>query len=83
MKPIKVALAAALLASAAQLSPSAAYAQGPEKLRAEIESLRPQNHVWRQIKWINCPLEALRLSRQQQKPVLAWVFLGNPADERC
>ena len=29
------------------------------------------------------PLEALKESREQKKPVIIWVFLGNPKDERC
>lgn len=55
----------------------------PEALQAQIESLRPTTLVWREIAWIDCPLEALKLSREKRKPILAWVFLGNPKDERC
>jgi hypothetical protein len=55
----------------------------PAALRAEIEALRPARHVWRAIPWKTCPLEALKESRERNKPVLAWVFLGTPTDERC
>lgn len=55
----------------------------PEVLRAEIEALKPAPHAWRAIAWKTCPLEALRQARQQRKPVIAWVFLGIPTDERC
>jgi hypothetical protein len=55
----------------------------PETLRAELKALKPAEHVWRQIHWKTCPLEALNESRQQKKPVITWVFLGTPADERC
>ena len=55
----------------------------PEALQAQIEALKPAEHVWRAIAWKTCPLEALQAAREQQKPVIAWVFLGTPTDERC
>ncbi|MBI1900186.1 MAG: hypothetical protein HYS13_03590 [Planctomycetia bacterium] len=55
----------------------------PKTLKAEIEALKPADHVWRAIAWKTCPLEALKQSREQNKPVIAWVFLGIPTDERC
>ena len=61
----------------------ASKALNPETLKTEIENLRPANHVWRAIAWKTCPLEALKESRAQKKPILAWVFLGIPTDERC
>jgi hypothetical protein len=61
----------------------AAKSATPEALKAEIETLRPAKHVWRAIDWKTCPLEALKASREQKKPVIAWVFLGVPTDERC
>jgi len=54
-----------------------------DDLRKQVDELRPENHVWREIAWKTCPLEALKESREQKKPVLIWVFLGNPSDERC
>jgi hypothetical protein len=55
----------------------------PEALKAEIEGLKPARHLWRAIDWKTCPLEALKAAREQNKPVIAWVFLGIPTDERC
>jgi hypothetical protein len=55
----------------------------PDALQAEIAALKPAQHVWRAIAWKTCPLEALKEARDQKKPVLAWVFLGTPTDERC
>jgi hypothetical protein len=55
----------------------------PEALQAEVEALKPADHVWRAIAWKTCPLEALNAARAQKKPVIAWVFLGLPTDERC
>ena len=60
-----------------------ARAVSPEALKAEIESLRPAKQVWREIAWQSCPLEALKEAREKHRPVLAWVFLGNPTEERC
>ena len=57
--------------------------RGPDALSREIAAMTPKEHVWRAIAWQNCPLAALAESRRTQKPVLVWVFLGNPADERC
>jgi hypothetical protein len=63
----------------------AVQAQQPamDSLQARIEALKPAKVVWREIQWFDCPLEALRQSRAQKKPVIVWVFLGNPKDERC
>ena len=55
----------------------------PAAARAEIERMRPAEHAWRAVRWINCPREALARARAENKPVITWVFLGNPADERC
>jgi hypothetical protein len=58
-------------------------ADSPAALRADIEALKPADHVWRAIPWKTCPLEALNEARIRNKPVIAWVFLGVPTDERC
>ncbi len=55
----------------------------PEALQADIAALKPTEHVWRAIPWKTCPLDALKASREQHKPIITWVFLGTPADERC
>lgn len=88
MKPLPLvllplsALALASLASAA--TPRARPSDsGPEALRASIAALKPAKVVWREIGWRNCPLAALAEARRTNRPVLAWVFLGDPRDERC
>jgi hypothetical protein len=69
---------------AAQPAPDPAKpAATPGALKAEIIALKPANHVWRAISWQTCPLEALKAAREQNKPIIAWVFLGLPGDERC
>jgi hypothetical protein len=55
----------------------------PQSLLAEIERLRPARLVWREIAWNSCLLAGLRAAREQQKPVLLWVFGGEPREGRC
>lgn len=68
----------------AQQSPRPAKkAATPESLHAEIEALKPAKHIWREVKWKTCLLEALRDARAQKKPVLLWVLGGEPTKGRC
>jgi len=86
MKKVTICLSALLLTAIAWAQESAGPVKGaanPEALKAEIEALKPATHVWREIQWKTCPLEALKESRDQNKPLIAWVFLGIPTDERC
>ena len=86
MKSVVAIPIALLFAAAAATEPAANPAgkdRSPEALQAEIAALKPADHVWRAIPWKTCPLEALKASREQQKPIIAWVFLGIPTDERC
>ena len=62
---------------------AAEKAATPAALKAQVEALRPANHIWRAIAWKTCPLEALKEAREQKKPVIVWVFLGIPTNERC
>ena len=55
----------------------------PDAVQAEIDRIRPATLAWREIPWLECPLEALARSRDEKKPIALWVFLGNPSDERC
>jgi hypothetical protein len=58
--------------------------QDPEAaLKAEIEALKPPKLAWQEIDWKVCPLQALKESRDRKAPILVWVFLGHPSDERC
>ncbi len=55
-----------------------------EAIEAEIESLRVEDVAWRGIAWKTCLLDGLSQSREQQKPVILWVFIDRPIDdERC
>jgi hypothetical protein len=56
----------------------------PGALKGEIESLCDQHVAWREIPWKTCLLDGLRASRDQNKPVLLWIFIDRPCDdERC
>lgn len=55
----------------------------PRSMQKAIENLRDDNHRWREIRWNRCLLNGLGQSREKEKPVLLWVFLHNPNDERC
>jgi hypothetical protein len=68
-------IAALLLAAMAQAT--------PESVRREIDALRPTKVAWTDVAWKICPLDALAEARRSKRPVIVWVFLGNPADERC
>lgn len=62
-----------------------ALAQQPDidAIEREVRAMRPEKSVWREIEWDTCLLEGLARSREQGKPVLLWVFLHNPNEERC
>lgn len=55
----------------------------PESVKAAIDELRPAKLAWNDIAWKTCPLEALAEARRTKRPIITWVFLGNPSDERC
>ncbi len=85
-KQVMVGWSLLLVAGLIVVQQSAAAAQdvrSPDALQAEIEAMKPADHVWRAIAWKTCPLDVLKTAREQQKPVIAWVFLGTPTDERC
>ena len=55
----------------------------PDALQARIEAMKPDGHVWRDVRWETCLLKGLTRAREENKPVLLWVFLHNPNMERC
>jgi hypothetical protein len=77
------ALVGAAMALLLRQVPAASAPESPDALQAEIAALKPAKHPWREIAWKSCPLEALKEARQKGRPVLTWVFLGSPVDERC
>jgi hypothetical protein len=80
---VSVALLIAAIAQAQEVTSAAKKAATPEALQADVEALKPARHAWREIAWKTCPLEALKAARERKRPIIAWVFLGVPTDERC
>ena len=54
-----------------------------DSVEKEVFAMRPETNVWRELQWETCLLDGLAESRKQDKPVLLWVFLHNPNEERC
>jgi hypothetical protein len=51
---------------------------------AEVQSLKVEKTVWREVQWKTCLLDALKASRGQKKPLMLWIFIDRPIDdERC
>lgn len=56
----------------------------PAALRREVETMRVQDVAWRKIEWKTCLLDGIRASREQNKPMILWVFIDRPVDDkRC
>ena len=56
----------------------------PDAIKSEIEAMRVKDVAWRQIEWKTCLLDGLKASREQKKPLVLWVFIDRPVDDkRC
>ena len=75
-------LVATVSVAAPEFVAAAEKAQTPQALKAEIEALKADKVAWREIQWKSCLLEGLKESREKKKPVLLWVFIDRPADDR-
>ena len=55
-----------------------------DALSAEVDALKKPEVAWRKIAWKSCLLDGIAASRQQQKPIMLWIFIDRPIDdERC
>jgi hypothetical protein len=55
-----------------------------EAVEKEVAGLKKENVAWRNIAWKTCLLEGLKASREQNKPIMLWIFIDRPIDdERC
>jgi len=55
-----------------------------DKMKAEVAALKKENVAWRKIAWKTCLIDGLKASREQNKPVMLWIFIDRPIDdERC
>ncbi len=56
----------------------------PEELASEIDALRVEKVAWREIQWKTCLLDGLTVSREEDKPLMLWIFIDRPVDDkRC
>jgi Spy/CpxP family protein refolding chaperone len=56
----------------------------PTAVRAEAAALKKEEVAWRKIEWKTCLVDGLKASREQNKPVMLWIFIDRPIDdERC
>ena len=55
-----------------------------DELKQSVDALKREDVAWRKIKWETCLLSGLQRSRNEQKPLILWVFIDRPTDdERC
>lgn len=53
-------------------------------LKAQVAEMRVEEVAWRKIAWKTCLLDGLNASRNEKKPVILWVFIDRPVDDkRC
>jgi hypothetical protein len=87
MEKLASGVGLSLLAGLVWAQPAAvpgAKGMTPQRVKAEIDALRPARVAWREIAWKSCLLEGLKESREKGKPLLLWVFIDRPADDaRC
>ena len=56
----------------------------PTALRTAVNALKKEDVAWRKITWKTCLLDGLKASREQNKPIILWMFIDRPIDgERC
>jgi hypothetical protein len=56
----------------------------PKGIRAKVAALKKEDVAWRKIQWKTCLLDGLKASREQNKPIMLWIFIDRPIDdERC
>ncbi|MCH1505686.1 MAG: hypothetical protein L7V86_19050 [Verrucomicrobiales bacterium] len=55
-----------------------------EELESEVAALRVEDVAWRKIEWKTCLLQGLKASQVEKKPIILWVFIDRPVDDkRC
>ena len=59
-------------------------AQSAAEIRQQAQGLKRQDVPWRKIAWKTSLLDGLKASRDENKPIILWVFIDRPIDdERC
>jgi hypothetical protein len=65
-------------------SPAVIPSKSPDEVRSEVNALKKEDVALRHIAWKTCLLDGLKASREQNKPIMLWVFIDRPInDERC
>ncbi len=65
-------------------TPDKKTSQLPDAIRDQVVALKKEDVAWRHIEWKTCLLDGLQASREQNKPIMLWVFIDRPIDdERC
>jgi Spy/CpxP family protein refolding chaperone len=55
-----------------------------DEVRAKVAAMKVKDVEWRKIAWKTCLLDGLKASREEQKPIMLWIFIDRPIDdERC
>lgn len=56
----------------------------PDELRKEVDAMQVEEVAWRKIAWRTCLIDGVKASREQKKPLILWVFIDRPVDDkRC
>ena len=57
---------------------------GVEEMRREVQAMREAEVAWRHIPWRTCLVQGLREWKAESKPVVLWMFIDRPIDDkRC
>ncbi len=55
-----------------------------DELQSAVAALKKEEVAWRKIDWKTCLIDGIREAREQNKPIMLWVFIDRPIDdERC
>ncbi|MCH7729255.1 MAG: carbon-nitrogen hydrolase family protein, partial [Planctomycetes bacterium] len=55
-----------------------------EAVQKQVKGMKKESVAWRKIQWKTCLVDGLKASREQNKPIMLWIFIDRPIDdERC
>ena len=84
MRSAKMGLLIGGVAAILSMGTWAQDASKADPLKAQIDALKAPKVAWREILWRSCLADGLRESAEKKKPVLLWVFIDRPVDDkRC
>lgn len=72
-----------MLISAIIAATAFVYQPDIDAVERQVRAMRPKTNVWRELQWDTCLIDGLERSQKENKPILLWVFLHNPNEERC